>query len=96
MGPEANILEPSAEQCCRLWLDSPILSLYDIRVLKKTNYRGWKVRIVGKLRILVEVLENVGLVLLIMYCLGRELDVEASSTRHTGIVVLIESMHIGP
>ena len=43
MGPEANILEPSAEQCKRLWLEQPILSLQDCAVLKYTSYKGWRV-----------------------------------------------------
>ena len=40
-GPEANILEPSAEQCRRLFLEQPILSLPDMEILKRTNYKGW-------------------------------------------------------
>lgn len=43
IGPEANILEPSAEQCHRLFLPHPILSLQDLEVLRVTNYRGWQV-----------------------------------------------------
>ena len=43
VGPEANILEPSAEQCKRLWLEQPILSLQDCAVLKYTSYKGWRV-----------------------------------------------------
>ncbi|XP_052242063.1 uncharacterized protein LOC127852221 isoform X2 [Dreissena polymorpha] len=46
VGPEANILEPGAEQCRRLWLEQPILSLSDCDVLKYINYRGWKCRII--------------------------------------------------
>lgn len=45
IGPEANILEPSAEQCRRLFLEQPVLSLIDMEVIKRTNYKGWKVRI---------------------------------------------------
>ena len=44
IGPEANILEPSAEQCKRLFLEQPILSLDDFGVIKATKYRGWKVK----------------------------------------------------
>lgn len=44
IGPEANILEPSADQCRRLFLEQPILSLIDMEVLKRVNYKGWKVR----------------------------------------------------
>ncbi|XP_052808642.1 uncharacterized protein LOC128237296 isoform X2 [Mya arenaria] len=45
VGPEANILEPSAEQCRRLWLEQPILSLSDCDMLKYTSYKGWKTKI---------------------------------------------------
>ncbi|XP_060602982.1 uncharacterized protein LOC132756035 [Ruditapes philippinarum] len=42
IGPEANILEPSAEQCRRLWLEQPILSLSDCEVLKYIDFKGWR------------------------------------------------------
>ncbi|KAK7486587.1 hypothetical protein BaRGS_00022112, partial [Batillaria attramentaria] len=42
VGPEANILEPSAEQCQRLWLEQPIISLWDMEVLRYTSHKGWK------------------------------------------------------
>jgi len=42
VGPEGNLLEPSAELCHRLWLENPILSLGHLQTLKTTNYRGWK------------------------------------------------------
>ncbi|KAJ8315661.1 hypothetical protein KUTeg_007811 [Tegillarca granosa] len=45
VGPEHNILEPSAEQCKRLWLEQPILSLWDMDVLKYTEYNGWKTKV---------------------------------------------------
>lgn len=45
IGPEANILEPSAEQCRRLFLEQPLLSLVDMEVLKKVTYKNWKVRV---------------------------------------------------
>ena len=41
IGPEGNILEPSAELCHRLWLDNPILSLGDLKAIKTTAIRGW-------------------------------------------------------
>jgi glutamate synthase (NADPH/NADH) len=44
VGPEHNILEPAAEQCQRLWLEQPIISLYDIEVMRYVNYKGWRVR----------------------------------------------------
>ncbi len=43
MGPEANILEPSPEQCARLWLEQPIFSLADMVVIKQTTYKNYKV-----------------------------------------------------
>jgi len=43
IGPEANLLEPSEKQCHRLFLPHPILSLYDLEVIKATRHRGWKV-----------------------------------------------------
>ncbi|XP_053398015.1 uncharacterized protein LOC123552518 isoform X2 [Mercenaria mercenaria] len=46
IGPEANILEPSAEQCRRLWLEQPILSLSDCEVLKYIDFKGWKSKII--------------------------------------------------
>lgn len=42
VGPESNILNPSAKQVHRLWLKHPILSIADIEVLKLTTHRGWK------------------------------------------------------
>lgn len=44
IGPEANILVPSAKQCHRLFLPNPILSLYDLEVLRNNQHRGWKVK----------------------------------------------------
>ncbi|XP_055950740.1 uncharacterized protein LOC129984806 isoform X1 [Argiope bruennichi] len=46
IGPAANILEPSAQQCCRLYLEQPILSLKDMEALKATTYRGWKTKVI--------------------------------------------------
>lgn len=43
VGPEYNILEPSGEQCKRLWLEQPIVSLWDMEVLRYTTHKGWKV-----------------------------------------------------
>ncbi|CAI9738925.1 glutamate synthase [NADPH] [Octopus vulgaris] len=44
IGPEGNILEPSASQCHRLWLEQPIISLDDLDVLKYVEYRKWKTK----------------------------------------------------
>ncbi len=46
IGPESNILEPSAKQVHRIWLNNPILSVADIEMLKRTNYRGWKSKVI--------------------------------------------------
>jgi glutamate synthase (NADPH/NADH) len=46
IGPEANILEPSEEQCRRLWLEQPILSINDLEVIKATSYKGWKTKVI--------------------------------------------------
>ncbi|XP_064488829.1 uncharacterized protein LOC135400829 isoform X2 [Ornithodoros turicata] len=46
IGPEANILEPSPEQCRRLWLQQPIISLSDMAVLKRVHYKGWKSKVI--------------------------------------------------
>lgn len=43
IGPEANILEPSAVQCHRLFLPHPIISLPDLEILKLNTHRDWKV-----------------------------------------------------
>lgn len=45
IGPEANILQPSAKQCHRLMLPQPILSLPDLEIIKRNTHRGWKVRV---------------------------------------------------
>ncbi|GFR32444.1 glutamate synthase 1, chloroplastic [Trichonephila clavata] len=46
VGPSSNMLEPSSKQCQRLWLEQPILTLSDMVALKKTNYKGWKTKII--------------------------------------------------
>ncbi|XP_045493540.1 glutamate synthase [NADH], amyloplastic isoform X2 [Colias croceus] len=46
IGPTANILEPSAEFVHRIFLPQPILSIPDCEALKKTNYRGWKTKVI--------------------------------------------------
>ncbi|RWS29096.1 glutamate synthase 1-like protein [Leptotrombidium deliense] len=46
IGPEANILEPCAQQCSRLWLEQPILSIQDLDVIKQTSYKGWKTKVI--------------------------------------------------
>lgn len=41
IGPEANILQPSAKQVHRLWLRQPVISISDLEVLKNTKHRNW-------------------------------------------------------
>ncbi len=43
IGPEGNILIPGPQQCHRIFLPNPIISLYDLEVLRCNTYRGWKV-----------------------------------------------------
>jgi glutamate synthase (NADPH/NADH) len=42
IGPEGNILEPGSEQCERLFIEQPILSLEDLYVIKNIKYRNIK------------------------------------------------------
>lgn len=46
VGPEANILEPSSQQCRRLWLEQPILSISDLDYIKSTAYKSWKTAVI--------------------------------------------------
>lgn len=46
VGPESNLLEPTAVQCRRLWLEQPILSIPDMEVIKGTSYKGWQTRVI--------------------------------------------------
>nr|XP_034824932.1 glutamate synthase [NADH], amyloplastic isoform X1 [Maniola hyperantus] len=46
IGPTANILQPSPEFVHRLILPQPILSITDLEALKRTNYRGWKTKVI--------------------------------------------------
>ena len=43
VGPEANILEPGENQCRRLHLPQPILSLHDMKTIGATQVQNWKV-----------------------------------------------------
>ncbi len=47
VGPAANLLEPSGDQCKRLYLSHPILSSEDIELIQNTEYHGWKVWILN-------------------------------------------------
>lgn len=48
VGPQGNLLEMSQEQCHRLLLPSPILSIEELNALKSINdvYRDWTVEII--------------------------------------------------
>nr|XP_046492605.1 glutamate synthase [NADH] isoform X2 [Neodiprion pinetum] len=46
IGPVSNILEPNELQVHRLFLHQPILSLKDLEVIKNTNYRGWRTKVI--------------------------------------------------
>lgn len=46
IGPEGNLLEPSAHQVHRIWLQNPILSIPDVTILKRTTHRGWKTYVI--------------------------------------------------
>ena len=46
IGPEGNILEPNPDQCSRLWLENPILSLTDMEVLKNPDFKNWKSKVI--------------------------------------------------
>lgn len=45
LGPEDNLLKPSAEQVHRIWLPHPILSIPDTNLLKLNTHRGWKTKV---------------------------------------------------
>ncbi|XP_017137128.1 glutamate synthase [NADH], amyloplastic isoform X2 [Drosophila miranda] len=45
LGPEANLLQPSAQQVHRIWLTNPILSIPDTQLLKRNTHRGWKTKV---------------------------------------------------
>lgn len=46
IGPESNILDPNELYVHRLFLPQPILSLDDLKVIKKTQHRGWKTKVI--------------------------------------------------
>ncbi|KAG5886085.1 hypothetical protein JTB14_031686 [Gonioctena quinquepunctata] len=46
IGPEDNILKPSAKQVHRLWLKTPIISIPDLEILKQTTHRNWSSHII--------------------------------------------------
>lgn len=46
IGPESNLLHPSAEQVHRLWISNPIISRTDLAILKRTTYKGWSAKVI--------------------------------------------------
>lgn len=46
IGPENNLLHPSAEQTHRLWISNPIMSRTDLNILKRTTYKGWTSKVI--------------------------------------------------
>lgn len=46
IGPEGNLLQPGPEQCRRLVLKQPILSLSDIELLKRISYRNFVSKVI--------------------------------------------------
>lgn len=46
IGPENNLLHPSPEQVHRLWISNPIVSLNDLKLLKRMQYRNWKSQVI--------------------------------------------------
>lgn len=45
IGPEGDLTETTEEQCHRLTLKGPFLSIEEMEAIKKMNYRGWRSKI---------------------------------------------------
>ncbi|TYH57923.1 hypothetical protein ES332_D08G121000v1 [Gossypium tomentosum] len=45
IGPEGDLTETTEEQCHRLLLKGPLLSIEEIEAIKKMNYRGWRSKV---------------------------------------------------
>ncbi|XP_015878225.2 glutamate synthase [NADH], amyloplastic isoform X1 [Ziziphus jujuba] len=45
IGPEGDLTETTEEQCHRLSLKGPLLSIEEIEAIKKMNYRGWRSKV---------------------------------------------------
>lgn len=45
IGPEGDLTETTEEQCHRLSLKSPLLSIEEMEAIKKMNYRGWRSKV---------------------------------------------------
>lgn len=45
IGPEGDLTETAEEQCNRLSLKGPLLSIEEMEAIKKMNYRGWRSKV---------------------------------------------------
>ncbi|RWR93280.1 Class II glutamine amidotransferase domain-containing protein [Cinnamomum micranthum f. kanehirae] len=45
IGPEGDLTETTEEQCHRLSLKGPLLSIEEMEAMKKMNYRGWRSKV---------------------------------------------------
>ncbi|XP_020573935.1 glutamate synthase 1 [NADH], chloroplastic isoform X2 [Phalaenopsis equestris] len=45
IGPEGDLTETTEEQCHRLTLKGPFLSIEEMEAIKKMNYRGWRSKV---------------------------------------------------
>ncbi|KAK4839697.1 hypothetical protein QYF36_024094 [Acer negundo] len=45
IGPEGDLTETTEEQCHRLSLKGPLLSIEEMEAIKKMNYRGWRSKV---------------------------------------------------
>ncbi|CAA2988748.1 Glutamate synthase [NADH], amyloplastic [Olea europaea subsp. europaea] len=46
VGPEGDLTETTEEQCHRLSLKGPLLSIDEMEAIKKMNYRGWRSKVI--------------------------------------------------
>ncbi|KAK1392238.1 Glutamate synthase (NADH) [Heracleum sosnowskyi] len=46
IGPEGDLTETTEEQCHRLSLQGPLLSIDEMQAIKNMNYRGWRNKVV--------------------------------------------------
>lgn len=46
IGPEGDLTETTEQQCHRLSLKGPLLSIQEMEAIKKMNYRGWQSKII--------------------------------------------------
>lgn len=45
IGPEGDLTETTEEQCRRLSLKGPLLTIDEMEAMKKMNYRGWRSKV---------------------------------------------------